>query len=95
VHAVDPPRPGALDDFYASDVSISAPCTTSSPATACPARPARRCRPTPFGAIDDRPVLHPYLARRYAKSIDHEVALRDAIGKVAAEEVEVYPPGIP
>jgi lysine decarboxylase len=49
----------------------------------------------PFSAIDDRPVLHPYLARRYAKSIGHEVALREAIGKVAAEEVEVYPPGIP
>jgi arginine decarboxylase len=49
----------------------------------------------PFSAIDDRPVIHPYHARRYAKSIGHEVALRDAIGKVAAEEVEVYPPGIP
>jgi arginine decarboxylase len=57
---------------------------------------ARESTPTnPFSAIDDRPVMHPYLARRYAKSIGHEVALRDAIGKVAAEEVEVYPPGIP
>jgi lysine decarboxylase len=49
----------------------------------------------PFSAIDDKPVIHPYHARRYAKSIGHEVALREAIGKVAAEEVEVYPPGIP
>jgi arginine decarboxylase len=49
----------------------------------------------PFSAIDDRPVMHPYLARRYAKSIGHEVPLHEAIGKVAAEEVEVYPPGIP
>jgi lysine decarboxylase len=57
---------------------------------------AREAMPTnPFSAIDDRPVIHPYLARRYAKSIGHEVALREAIGKVAAEEVEVYPPGIP
>ena len=57
---------------------------------------AREPMPTnPFSAIDDRPVIHPYLARRYAKSIGHEVALREAIGKVAAEEVEVYPPGIP
>jgi arginine decarboxylase len=40
-------------------------------------------------------VTHPYYARRYAKSIGHEVPLRAAIGKVAAEEVEVYPPGIP
>jgi arginine decarboxylase len=57
---------------------------------------ARESMPTnPFSALEDRPVMHPYLARRYAKSIGHEVALRDAIGKVAAEEVEVYPPGIP
>jgi arginine decarboxylase len=49
----------------------------------------------PFSAIDDRPVMHPYLARRYAKSIGHEVPLREAVGNVAAEEVEVYPPGIP
>jgi arginine decarboxylase len=49
----------------------------------------------PFGAIDDRPVIHPYHARRYAKSIGHEVPLSEAAGKVAAEEVEVYPPGIP
>jgi lysine decarboxylase len=49
----------------------------------------------PFAAIEDRPVMHPYYARRYAKSIGHEVPLREAIGKVAAEEVEVYPPGIP
>jgi arginine decarboxylase len=49
----------------------------------------------PFAAVDDRPVMHPYWARRYAKSIGHELPLREAIGKVAAEEVEVYPPGIP
>ena len=49
----------------------------------------------PFGAIDDRPVMHPYWARRYAKSIGHELPLREAIGKVAAEVVEVYPPGLP
>jgi arginine decarboxylase len=49
----------------------------------------------PFAAIEDRPVMHPYYARRYAKSIGHEVPLREAIGKVAAEVIEVYPPGIP
>ena len=49
----------------------------------------------PFAAIDDRPVMHPYFARRYAKAIGQEVALREAIGRVAAEEIEVYPPGIP
>jgi lysine decarboxylase len=49
----------------------------------------------PFSAIDDRPVMHPYWARRYAKSIGHELPMREAIGKVAAEVVEVYPPGIP
>ena len=49
----------------------------------------------PFVAIEDRPVMHPYHARRYAKAIGHEVPLREAVGKVAAEVVEVYPPGIP
>ena len=49
----------------------------------------------PFSAMDDRAVIHPYAARRYAKSIGHELPLREAVGKVAAEHVEVYPPGIP
>jgi arginine decarboxylase len=49
----------------------------------------------PFRAIDDRPVMHPYAARRYSKTIGREVPLREAIGSVAAESVEVYPPGVP
>jgi len=60
-----------------------------------PAGASRPIASNPFSAVEDRPVMHPYHARRYAKSIGHEVALREAIGKVAAEEVEVYPPGIP
>ena len=55
----------------------------------------RRVPANPFSAIEDRPVMHPYAARRYAKTIGHELPLREAIGKVAAEYVEVYPPGIP
>ena len=51
--------------------------------------------PNPFAAIDDRPVMHPYHARRYAKSIGHELPLDEAVGKVSAEYVEVYPPGVP
>jgi arginine decarboxylase len=55
----------------------------------------KRMPDNPFRAIDDRPVMHPYHARRYAKAIGQEVALDQAVGRVAAEEVEVYPPGIP
>ena len=46
---------------------------------------------------DRRPPasMHPYHARRYAKAIGQEVPLDQAVGRVAAEEVEVYPPGIP
>jgi arginine decarboxylase len=55
----------------------------------------KRMPANPFAAIDDRPVMHPYHARRYAKSIGQEVPLDQAVGRVAAEEVEVYPPGIP
>jgi arginine decarboxylase len=49
----------------------------------------------PFAAVEDRPVMHPYHARRYAKSIGRELPIEEAIGHVAAEIVEVYPPGIP
>ena len=49
----------------------------------------------PFRAMEDRPLMHPYAARRYSKSIGREVPLREAIGGVAAESVEVYPPGVP
>ena len=55
----------------------------------------KRMPDNPFRAIDDRPVMHPYHARRYAKSIGQEVPLDQAVGRVAAEAVEVYPPGIP
>ncbi len=56
----------------------------------------RRSPPAnPFRAMDDRPVMHPYAARRYAKSVGREVPIRDAVGHVAAESVEVYPPGVP
>jgi arginine decarboxylase len=60
--------------------------------------PGNKRQPTPgnpFAALDDRPVVHPYAARRYAKAIGHEVSLEQAVGNVAAESVEVYPPGIP
>jgi arginine decarboxylase len=60
-----------------------------------PDRDEKRMPANPFRAIDDRPVMHPYHARRYAKSIGQEVPLDQAVGRVAAEEVEVYPPGIP
>lgn len=57
---------------------------------------ARRSPPAnPFRAMDDRPVMHPYAARRYAKSLGREVPIREAVGHVAAESVEVYPPGVP
>ena len=47
-----------------------------------PADGARSAMPAnPFRAIDDRPVMHPYHARRYAKSIGHEVPLREAVGQ--------------
>ena len=57
---------------------------------------ARRDPPAnPFRAIDDRPVMHPYAARRYSKSIGREIPLREAVGSIAAESIEVYPPGVP
>ncbi len=78
----------AVADTVAALVDILAPCVLADGAR-------QPMAANPFAAIDDRPVMHPYWARRYAKSIGHELPLREAIGKVAAEEVEVYPPGIP
>lgn len=49
----------------------------------------------PFAGLDARPAIRPFDAKRLAKTIGHEVAIADAVGSVAAEEVEVYPPGIP
>jgi arginine decarboxylase len=80
--------PSAVEDTVAALVDVLA--------GHCCAEGERETTPAnPFRAIDDRPVMHPYAARRYAKSIGHEVPLPEAVGKVAAEEVEVYPPGIP
>jgi arginine decarboxylase len=78
----------AVDDTVAALVEILSGCVL-------PGDERQPMTANPFAAIDDRPVMHPYWARRYAKSIGHELPLREAIGKVAAEEVEVYPPGIP
>jgi arginine decarboxylase len=78
----------AVDDTVAALVEILSGCVLEGAAR-------QPMAANPFAAIDDRPVMHPYWARRYAKSIGHELPLRAAIGKVAAEEVEVYPPGIP
>jgi arginine decarboxylase len=81
-------RPEAVSETVAALVDILAGSVL--------AGGARQPMPAnPFAAVDDRHVMHPYWARRYAKSIGHELPLREAIGKVAAEEVEVYPPGIP
>jgi lysine decarboxylase len=80
--------PAAVEDTIAALTDVLAPRV----------RPggARREPPAnPFRAIDDRPVMHPYAARRHAKAIGREVPLREAIGGVAAESVEVYPPGVP
>jgi arginine/lysine/ornithine decarboxylase len=81
-------RPGAVEDTVAALEDVLAGHELGPDA-------ARTLASNPFAAIDDRPVMHPYHARRYAKSVGQEVPLEDAIGRVAAEIVEVYPPGIP
>src|SRR4051812_3162314 len=54
--------PSAVEDTVAALVDVLA--------THCCAEGERETTPAnPFAAIDDRPVMHPYAARRYAKSI--------------------------
>ncbi|HVP01677.1 MAG TPA: hypothetical protein VMT10_03825 [Solirubrobacteraceae bacterium] len=80
--------PNAVEDTVAALVDILGPRVRAGGARRHPPR-------NPFRAIDDRPVMHPYAARRHAKSIGREVPMREAVGGVAAETVEVYPPGVP
>jgi lysine decarboxylase len=63
--------------------------------TQLPGRDRQPMPGNPFAGIADKPVVRPYDAKRLAKSLGREVPLREAVGQVAAEEVEVYPPGIP
>jgi len=51
--------------------------------------------PNPFKHVEIKPVIEPHTARRVAQTIGRIVALKDAIGKIAAEHIEIYPPGIP
>ena len=51
--------------------------------------------PNPFKHLETKPVIEPHTARRVAQTIGRVVPLRDAIGKIAAEHIEIYPPGIP
>jgi lysine decarboxylase len=58
------PRGGARDGAALHDI-LAGHCL--------PATRASRCRPTRSARSTTGPVIHPYLARRYAKSIGHEV----------------------
>ncbi len=51
--------------------------------------------PNPFKHLETKPVIEPHTARRVAQTIGRISSLHEAIGKIAAEHVEVYPPGIP
>ncbi|UJV43948.1 aminotransferase class I/II-fold pyridoxal phosphate-dependent enzyme [Streptomyces sp. AMCC400023] len=49
----------------------------------------------PFGACSGPQNMRPYEVVRYANRLGVEVPLNEAIGRIAAESVELYPPGIP
>jgi len=51
--------------------------------------------PNPFKHVETKPVIEPHTARRVAQTIGRIVPLKDSIGKIAAEHIEIYPPGIP
>ncbi len=51
--------------------------------------------PNPFKHLETKPVIEPHTARRVAQTIGRVVPIEDSIGKIAAEHIEVYPPGIP
>lgn len=49
----------------------------------------------PFAGCGGPQTLRPYEVVRYAKFMSTEVPLGKAVGRVAAESVELYPPGVP
>ncbi len=51
--------------------------------------------PNPFQHLETKPVIEPHTARRVAQTIGRIVPLKSAIGKIAAEHIEIYPPGVP
>ncbi len=51
--------------------------------------------PNPFQHLETKPVIEPHTARRVARTIGRVVPIKEAIGKIAAEHIEVYPPGVP
>ena len=76
-------------------VSTSA-CTSAPAGTGCAAAAAASSgRRSTLTSLATSVSTHPYAARRYSKSIGREVPLREAVGSVAAESIEVYPPGVP
>jgi arginine decarboxylase len=49
----------------------------------------------PFAHLDDSPIIEPRLARRLGLAAGYRVPLETAADHVAAQRVELYPPGIP
>jgi arginine decarboxylase len=50
-------------------------------------------RSNPFGSLDDAPTIPPWITRSLSNGA--VVPLADAAGMVAAQRLELYPPGIP
>lgn len=49
----------------------------------------------PFSAAGNWQKMRPYEVVRYANYLSQEVLLSEAVGSIAAESVELYPPGVP
>lgn len=56
--------------------------------------PSRRSVPDPFGGAPARPAVPPWEAQKAARFAAVDVVFDDAAGRVAAESVEAYPPGV-
>ncbi|QIP84665.1 decarboxylase [Streptomyces sp. Tu 2975] len=55
----------------------------------------KRLLDNPFSAAGNWQKMRPYEVVRYANYLSQEVPLSDAVGSIAAESVELYPPGVP
>lgn len=75
------------------DATVSAAAAAVAALTAAGGA-ARRRVPDPFATTPAAPEIAPWDAQRAKRHASVEIAMDDAIGRIAVEQVEAYPPGV-
>lgn len=87
-----------LATFRLTERDVDTTATTIAEILSAKLRPREWRKPMledPFGALNSEPVVPPADVARYAERCSSIVSLDEAVGRVGAERIETYPPGIP